>query len=699
MSKTQTTAPPNPNATGSGRHIPKYAPEQLRYVESQRFRARSPYWEVNQGDEDDFFSGMDETLPPWDHWGLSYSRLPSENHWIRVLKVEPGVLYSAVKCSLIPVDLDSDRHQDYEAISYTWGQYYDDPAHKYFDDGPRGSHTRVVCDNVWVRITISLFHALEHFRRTDRPRYLWADALCIDQGHKEEKTLQVAMMERIYRQAREVLIWVGWRDPYFVENAMHLLCWLVNQECSEAVKSSHADKALWFDDEEPVEKPRISARPASASSYYSSDEEPLDPEKDKVALEPTTLKPLVALFEARYFSRLWVFQEIALSPRATMFWGRARVTFEWVALVAELIERRYLAEFAAFDDALVGLRNCVNMYKTWKGGYEYASFFELLLATRGLKAQEPVDKVFGLLGIQTRDSKPVDGKRFVQVDYGVGKYEVFKKVAEKVLLEDHDLRCLAAVELGGSRGEGEASWVPDFAALGDVFLPHFGLAECWQSAESNARISKSVGCGVKTCLTFAGSRVDTVSQVIDPRVDLTSNWRSTDTLYALQALVIKLQTGHSDDTITQCLTAGRPITSKTLPDISIRADFLRAFNVWHPFSSGPDAKSDHIHESVVLEPRPEILDNGMAKAAYYFFQASAMALKTRCVFITDQGRLGVGTRSVCAGDAVVVLSGADVPFLLRSNGGEEGHWRLVGHSFVCGSFGENVGRMEEFHIF
>jgi hypothetical protein len=146
-----------------------------------------------------------------------------------------------------------------------------------------------------------------------------------------------------------------------------------------------------------------------------------------------------------------------------------------------------------------------------------------------------------------------------------------------------------------------------------------------------------------------------------------------------------------------------PLTTTNLPDMTSAADFLRAFNAWHPFPSAPGSKTDHLHERVVLEPLPEILDNGMAKAAYYFFVASARVMKTRVVFATEQGRLGIGARGLRAGDAVVVLVGADDMFLVRG-GVPEGHWRLVGQSFVWGVMGVEEPRagsreVEEFHVF
>jgi hypothetical protein len=695
MSKVPPTDLTNPNATGSGRHVPTYPPEQLEHVESQRFKARSPYWEKNQGDDDEFFSSIDETLPPFGViQKLDYKPL-SKPHWIRVLKIEPGI-YTAVKCSLIHVNLDDNEHDEYEALSYTWGAYYDNPKEEYLQAAEReGVLPFIVCDNVWVEVTQSLSHALQLFRRTDRARYLWADYLCINQSDPVERGYQVSLMQLIYKQAREVLVWVGWCDAYSIENAMHLLCWLVNQECSDVVKASNVKRAIWYDDEEPIEKPQIAARPSSESSFYSADEEPVDPDKEVVVFEPANLKPLIPFFEARYFSRLWVFQEIALSPLATVFWGRARMRFEWVALVADLIERRYMAEFASFDNALTGLDNCAKMYRTWKGVYANDSFFDLLLATRGLKAQEPVDKIFGLLGIKTRDSEPVDGKRFVEADYKATKYDVFRGVAEKVLVGQQDIRCLAAVEhREGGWKEEEASWVPDFGSLGEVFLPAL-------SAQVNdntvTRISRSEGCGMRDCLTFEGFQIDILDQVIDTGLPLTSHWRSAEILESLQRLMADLRLHYPDEAIALCLTAGFTTSmTSAVSDLSAHVAAMDAFSTW----------SEHIEltDKNIVSP-PQDSATRESKSAYKFFQASAKAVQRRCLFRTQSGLLGLGPNGVRMGDGVVVLLGGNVPFVLRTE--DKNHWRLVGQSYVYGLMEKQViedsrvsGRgSRDFHLF
>lgn len=60
-----------------------------------------------------------------------------------------------------------------------------------------------------VRAPQSLCKALTRLRHHLKPRYIWADAVCINQVDEEEKSQQVQLMPLIYRKAKSVLIWLG----------------------------------------------------------------------------------------------------------------------------------------------------------------------------------------------------------------------------------------------------------------------------------------------------------------------------------------------------------------------------------------------------------------------------------------------------------------------------------------------------------
>lgn len=88
-----------------------------------------------------------------------------------------------------------DEHPVYDALSYVW----EDPTN---------------LRSIWLSghshpATANLEIAPRHLRKVDAARILWVDALCINQADLKERELRVKHMNRIYKQARRVIGWVG----------------------------------------------------------------------------------------------------------------------------------------------------------------------------------------------------------------------------------------------------------------------------------------------------------------------------------------------------------------------------------------------------------------------------------------------------------------------------------------------------------
>ncbi|KAF7550005.1 hypothetical protein G7Z17_g6005 [Cylindrodendrum hubeiense] len=115
---------------------------------------------------------------------------------IRLMHLSPGSETDAVHLSLVTTALDA--APDFEAISYCWGDAQDEH--------------QVTCNGAALSIRNSLFTGLVHFRHPDRPRILWADAVCINQADAAEKNRQVLLMPDVYSQATHVLVWLGIAD-------------------------------------------------------------------------------------------------------------------------------------------------------------------------------------------------------------------------------------------------------------------------------------------------------------------------------------------------------------------------------------------------------------------------------------------------------------------------------------------------------
>lgn len=94
-----------------------------------------------------------------------------------------------------------------------------------------------MCDGKPVHVGQNLYSALSYLRRTNEPRVIWADALCINQTDDLEKSRQIALMSSICKAARRVVLWLG-EPTETTRNAVPAL-----REVNEYYK-----RHLWFYD-------------------------------------------------------------------------------------------------------------------------------------------------------------------------------------------------------------------------------------------------------------------------------------------------------------------------------------------------------------------------------------------------------------------------------------------------------------------
>jgi hypothetical protein len=169
----------------------------------------------------------------------------------------------------------------YTAISYTCGSH--DHVDRLHLDG-----------NTYLPITQTAAYIL---LRTSRSRWLWIDAVCIDQDDNEEKSRQVQEMWRIYGNARLVLVWLG--------------------DLSEDADIALASLRLWKDgDELRLEDDDIlqNAQP-DVRAFWN-------------AMDAMRWKALVRLFNHPYFRRSWILQELSAARKILVTCG-GKVTLPW----------------------------------------------------------------------------------------------------------------------------------------------------------------------------------------------------------------------------------------------------------------------------------------------------------------------------------------------------------------------------------
>jgi hypothetical protein len=151
------------------------------------------------------------------------------NNTIRILTLDPGQQGDPLIGTLEAVPIDSAG--SYEAVSYVWEDQR--PPSSAYDilirdgDGNEG---------LLVLRTGSIFAALRQLRLPDQPRRIWADQCCIDQDNQVERSQQVQFMNRIYRDAAHVLVWLGLDTKKEAVSAFGLI-----HELDRALKSRSVD--------------------------------------------------------------------------------------------------------------------------------------------------------------------------------------------------------------------------------------------------------------------------------------------------------------------------------------------------------------------------------------------------------------------------------------------------------------------------
>lgn len=342
-----------------------------------------------------------------------YKPLNKDAREIRLLRLEPGTFEDDLHISLEVVNLD--HRPNYEALSYVWGT----------TRSPRP----ILLNGHPMKITENLDYALRCLRyREAFSRVLWIDALCMNQENLEERSHQVNLMSGIYPGASDVLIWLSPHANLF-DRLMRSLTYRV-------LPTSIQDHRELF-------------------------------------------REIVRLSELSWFSRVWVAQELVLSTNDPVCCVGRRV-FRWstsiqyiskllqtITMTAFMDPRVTVADFADDIPTVLTLLSLVILRRM----SARQSLWAVLQITRALKASDPRDKVYRILGI-SKLTKPLNP------DYTLSAKAVFAR-AVATMVQENEVEFCTKVPLQRQEYEtsgcspDELSWVPDFAAWSENSGKHF----------------------------------------------------------------------------------------------------------------------------------------------------------------------------------------------------------------------------------
>lgn len=283
-----------------------------------------------------------------------YGKIEGDNG-IRLIALLPGSFYSKVRCEFIISDLE--HPPDYEALSYTWVD----------SDGDRSRDGTVFCEPGGQRILVTrnCEDALKHLRLRHEPRFLWVDAISINQADIPERNRQVSMMPRIYHTASRVIVYLGGATTE-------------TNEFLDFLKNGPLNIERAFERFIPIAK---------------------------------------SILSRRWFKRLWILQEVALARAANIMCGDKIISWQKLAEYYEEVFSKtdHIHRFPhlkiVFEYGLQGIKPMKILPELFTCSYLHSS-------------SDPRDRVFALLGI-VGNERPIS----MVTEYGASNGKVFKELA------------------------------------------------------------------------------------------------------------------------------------------------------------------------------------------------------------------------------------------------------------------------------
>ncbi|KAK5168622.1 uncharacterized protein LTR77_005931 [Saxophila tyrrhenica] len=462
----------------------------------------------------------------------SYSRRLAHDE-IRVLLLEPSSDRTAdIRCDLVVRAVDASSPA-YEALSYTWGPPYlaeeDDGAAL---TGYTEEVRHISLCGIRQPVGSNLSDCLKRLRFPRSTRVLWVDALCINQQDDEERSHQVSIMSKVYRNRSRVAIWLGEDSPIHEAEVMMPFFRSIFEPSSELEKfetnlpyRKGAEDCQWIDqrfqrlltDIPGVPTVREITSYANSTNWTDINGAPVCFHKDDRGFERS---PIATYFWQCFFHmctqtcfrRRWVLQELCLASRAEVLCGDFHM--EWHQFTAahylthdllrdmgsglplwEFIDPPALRPYRPSDveKRREGFPREFRTYETPDMGPGMALLSQMRTFHDAM-CQDPRDCIYSLMAF--------DDRQTVQPDYSLTPQQLWTQFYRVLISEGH-LSCLlteASRQISSQqsalsndnrrrlRFPALPSWLLDFAAVDTMdSFEHLHLA-CGKAQVSTARI-------------------------------------------------------------------------------------------------------------------------------------------------------------------------------------------------------------------
>ncbi|KAI0096391.1 heterokaryon incompatibility protein-domain-containing protein [Nemania sp. FL0031] len=555
-----------------------------------------------------------------------YETLP--DGFIRSIELLPGQFDNDIIVKLHLQPFESHKAPIYEALSYAWGPKI-----------PPNWVRVIGAKDGELQVTKNLDSALRHLRYTDRSRFLWVDAICINQLNDVEKGPQVSRMSEIFRSAARVVVWLGPAENNS-DRAMALMEYMgsqVDEDATGGMKPSREahDKAIG---------------------------------NDKITL-PWEVDDIFCLFHflcRSWFERLWVRQEIFLAKEGAMvLCGSFSVSWKLFRRGCMCLYRKSWKEFEHADQLFIRIKllNSLIFPRRTMGPSAIRSCFG------NLDCQDPRDRVYAVLEFLRPSLR-------IQPDYTKSVVQVYEDLVTRYISSGNGLNILAECRL--SHTSRAPSWLPEWSwedsagvdngimrntkpfasghIRGHLTTPISGELEVWGVIVGRIR-----RLGERSAGEYSTS---SVIAAIRNAFDFLPSLFSSDYITGGTLL----------EACTSTLCLGKFSDSYSVPRRDLTESSSSARILGKLIDQSYTTLEGELLEEEWEEDEWEEIDSLLSSAH--------RSLQSRCVYETEEGFIGVAPQQAHIDDQICVLLDCDVPMVLRYV--DKGKYVVVGACYTCG---------------
>ncbi|KAK4243337.1 heterokaryon incompatibility protein-domain-containing protein [Corynascus novoguineensis] len=522
--------------------------------------------------------------------------------------------------------------------------------------------------------------------------YIWIDTICINQGDTVERSSQVRMMDDIYSRAIRTIIWLGSSDD----------------SCSLAWELVDNIYAVFRAQHPTVTSPdEIPARTYSESHHSRS---------GLPAWTDERWRSLGKLCNLRWFSRIWVVQEVVLSTKDPIIvhgnnlypWHR----FEWAAT---WMRRSGYLRLPHLPQALLHIDNIGYLRRVTS---RWPLHVLMSITQMKFRASDQRDKIYGLLGLAAETQNTAKLPEALVPDYNLSVQDLYQNATRYFLKQTGSLAVLTRAQ--GTNGSFTRrrhlhqfpdfpSWVTNWSDLAvgnmdirkslclihssDALKPvHLGFPENYFAAGNiPLMLHDSEDSSI---LRLSGLRVDRIeqaTQLSDEHMLYSDFYTSVASVVArVCAVALPLLKGNDVDAWAAQLIR---VTSAGQYDAKFTGRGWDQFFkdglacLYRLFLDNEDQRSVFISRSGMGQMAMNWLKNVSENGEPDVYIAMVRNFcYSRTFLITSGGRMGIGPADSMRGDAITVIPGGAVPYVIRNDATTlRGiFWAFVGESYISG---------------